>query len=121
MADDDSGHGGKRAGAGRPKGSRMRRSDELAEKLIADGRCPAEALTRLAVQAEAEGDIREAISAWKSLLPYVYPKPKPIEIAPELAIELARELAEARRNRQDSELTGTFGEMVERMVKAREG
>lgn len=120
MAKADNGHGGKRSGAGRPKGSRMRRSDELAQKLIAKGHCPAEALARLAVQAEAEGDIREAISAWKSLLPYVYPKPKPIEIAPELAIELAHELAEVRRDRQDTELTGTFAEMVERRFNARQ-
>lgn len=45
MADARSGHGGPRAGAGRPKGSRMRRSDALVEKLLAANKCPVDALT----------------------------------------------------------------------------
>ena len=65
---EQNGHGGKREGAGRPKGSRMRRSDELAERLISEGRCPVEALVRLAERAEAEGDLTQAIGAWKSVI-----------------------------------------------------
>ena len=89
-------HGGKREGAGRPKGSRMRRSDALAEELISAGKCPVKALVRLAEQAEAEGDIGQAIGAWKSILPYLHAKPKAIEFAPEQVIQLARDLAAAR-------------------------
>lgn len=96
MAKQGNGHGGKRAGAGRPKGSRMRRSEVLADELIAAGKCPIQALVRLAEQAEAEGDVGQAIGAWKSILPYVYPKPKAVEIEPEQVIDLARDLTAAR-------------------------
>ena len=63
------GHGGKRKGAGRPKRFRMRRSDELAGRLISEGRCPVESLVRIAERAEAEGDLTQAIGAWKSVMP----------------------------------------------------
>ena len=63
------GHGGSRPGAGRPKGSRMRRSDILADRLLSNGKCPVEALVRLAEKAEAEGDLSQAISALKGIVP----------------------------------------------------
>ena len=66
----------------------MRRSDELAERLISEGRCPVEALVRLAERAEAEGELTQAIGAWKSVMPYIYPKPKAVEVAPEILVEL---------------------------------
>lgn len=50
----------------------------------------------MAEKAEADGDISTAIGAWKAVLPYVYAKPKAIEIEPEAVIELARDLATAR-------------------------
>ena len=56
MAGHGKGHGGKREGSGRPKGSRMRRSEALAEELIVAGRCPAEALVRLAVNRRIKRD-----------------------------------------------------------------
>ncbi|MCT2538759.1 hypothetical protein [Sedimentimonas flavescens] len=90
------GHGGKREGAGRPKGSRMRRSDALAEKIVAAGLCPVDALIRLAERAENEGDLGQAIGAWKSILPYIYPRPKSVEFAADEVVELARDLAMAR-------------------------
>jgi len=113
---EQNGHGGKREGAGRPKGSRMRRSDELAERLISEGRCPVEALVRLAERAEAEGDLTQAIGAWKSVMPYIYPKPKAVEVAPEILVELAREMAAARADTGDRVATGSHVEAVERMV-----
>lgn len=90
-------HGGSRAGAGRPKGSRMRRSEALATKVIDGGNCPVDALIRLANDAEGQGDRREAISAWKAVLPFIYPRPKAVEVEPESAIELAGELVQAQR------------------------
>ena len=114
---EQNGHGGKRDGAGRPKGSRMRRSDELAERLIAEGRCPVEALVRLAERAEDEGDLTQAIGAWKSVLPYIYPKPKAVEVEPEILIDLAREMAAAKIEANDIEVTGSHVEMIECMKR----
>jgi hypothetical protein len=99
------GHGGKREGAGRPKGSRMRRSDELADRLIEDGKCPVDALVRLAEQAESEGDLGQAIGAWKSVLPYVYPKPKAVEVAPEVIVEMTQDIAAARARASRADLS----------------
>ena len=118
MAGQKSGHGGKRAGAGRPAGSRMRRSEVLVEKMIASGKCPIEALVRLAEKAEADGDILQAINAWKSTLPYLYAKPKSVEIAPEALVELTRSLSEARANEQHANESSTgYGERLERAAK----
>jgi len=118
MAGQKSGHGGKRVGAGRPAGSRMRRSEELAEKMITSGKCPLEALVRLAEKAEADGDISQAISAWKSTLPYLYPKPKSVEIAPEALVELTRSLSEVRAQEQHANDNSTsFGERLARAAK----
>lgn len=118
MATAKNGHGGKRAGAGRPRGSRMRRSEELAEKLIAAGKCPIEALIRLAEKAEVDGDISQAISAWKSTLPYIYPRPKAVEFAPEDLVELTRSLTEVRAQEQNARGSSTsYGERLERAIR----
>lgn len=118
MANANRSHGGKRVGAGRPAGSRMRRSEELAEKMIASGKCPIEALIRLAEKAEEDGDISQAINAWKSTLPYLYPRPKSVEIAPEALVELARNLSEVRAQGQRSNTSSTdLGERLERAHK----
>lgn len=74
----------------------MRRSDALAEELISSGKCPVRSLVRLAERAEAEGDLNQAIGAWKSVLPYIHPKPKSVEFDPQLVVELARDIAAAR-------------------------
>jgi hypothetical protein len=122
MAGPKDAHGGKRAGAGRPKGSRMRRSDELAEKLISSGKCPIEALVRLAEKAEVDGDISQAINAWKSALPYIYPRPKAVEIAPEELVDLTRKLSEARAQELQAAANSiSYGELLERATKRLEG
>lgn len=92
-----SNRGGARPGAGRPKGARNRRSQALADRLLEAGQCPAEALVRIAEEAEAAGNLTLALDAWKAVLPYVHAKPKPIELAPEDAVAIARELAQARQ------------------------
>lgn len=96
----ENGHGGARIGAGRPKGSRMRRSEALAERLIAQDQCPVEALVRLAQAAEEDGERGEAIAAWKSVLPYIYPKPKAVEVDASGVLEFAQELAVVRAEAQ---------------------
>lgn len=110
-------HGGKRVGAGRPKGSRSRRSDAVAEKLLAQGKCPVEALIRLAEDAEADGDRSLAIHAWKAVLPFVYPKPKPVEIYPDAVVELTRLLSEAKSHDAEGAGNSPLGQMVEKMRK----
>lgn len=95
----------------------MRRSDALAGELIETGKCPVQALIRLAEQAEADGDRGQAIGAWKSILPYVHPKPKAVEIAPEVVIELAREVAAARVNGSRPEPDPCFADRVENAFK----
>ncbi len=113
-------HGGKRSGAGRPKGSHGRRSEILADSLLAQGKCPVEALIRLADKAEAQGDLGQAIGAWKSIVPYVYPKPKAVEIEPETVIELAKAIAEARANPSGSEVGESYSVLLERFFREEE-
>jgi hypothetical protein len=110
-------HGGKRSGAGRPKGSRGRRSEILAETLLAQGKCPVEALIRLAEKAEAEGELALAIGAWKSIVPYVYPKPKAVEIEPETVIELAKAVAEARATPSGAGIHESYGVLLDRRIR----
>ena len=117
MAKAGNGHGGKRAGAGRPQGSRNRRSDALAEELIAEGRCPVRALIRLAEQSEKEGEITQAIGAWKSILPFVYPKPKAVEFAPEELVELSRNIAAARADASRELIPESLAARTERAMQ----
>ncbi|MFX0546878.1 hypothetical protein ACEWPL_015155 [Roseovarius sp. S1116L3] len=96
----------------------MRRSEELAEKMIASGKCPIEALVRLAEKAEMDGDISQAINAWKSTLPYLYPRPKSVEFAPEDLVELTRSLSEVRAQEQHANEHSTgYGERLETAIR----
>jgi hypothetical protein len=98
----------------------MRRSDALAEELISAGKCPVQALVRLAERAETEGDLAQAIGAWRSVLPYIYPKPKAVEIEPEEVIELARGLAEIRANAATNIVENDHVALVENFLRERE-
>ena len=105
-------HGGSRPGAGRPKGAQNRRTRLLADKLLGAGKCPAEALVRIAEQAEADGKMDLALDAWKAVLPYVHAKPKAVELDPERVIRLAREIAEARVSSKGA-LDGDYAGLLE--------
>lgn len=74
--------------------NRRWRSTGLADLLDTAGVNPAEALVRRAAEAEARGDLPLAVSTWKALLPYRFPKTKPIESDPDGVIELARRMKE---------------------------
>jgi len=65
---------------GRTKGVPNKRTAELAEMLHSMSCCPAEGLARIAQQAESEGNWPLAVDAYKTLLPYLYPKRKAIEV-----------------------------------------
>jgi len=78
-------HGGKRAGAGRKKGSLNKRT-EKAKQAIQDtidriGCNPLEAMLEIAEQAKNEGDLSLALSAYKELAQYVAPKRKAVELS----------------------------------------
>src|SRR5690606_31959584 len=72
--------GGKRNGAGRPEGSRNKRTLTVAEFLNQSKHNPVENLARLAQKAEADGNLRLAIHCYQALLPYYATRPKPIEL-----------------------------------------
>ena len=86
--------------------------------MIASGKCPIEALIRLAEKAETEGDISQAINAWKSTLPYIYPRPKAVEFAPEDLIELTRSLTEVRAQEQHANGNSLgYGQRLEKAIQ----
>jgi hypothetical protein len=70
------GWGGRREGAGRPKGLHGVKSSELAEMLDGMDANPAKGLARLALKAEREGDDDLACRAFAALMPFRYAKLK---------------------------------------------
>jgi hypothetical protein len=74
------GWGGRREGAGRPKGLHGVKSTELAEMLDSMGANPAKALARLGLKAEREGDDDLAVRAFSALMPYRFAKLKETSI-----------------------------------------
>jgi predicted TPR repeat methyltransferase len=113
--DNESNIGGFRPGSGRPKGAQNRRTQALADKLLSEGKCPAEALVRIAESAEAAGEMALAVDAWKAVLPYVHAKPKPVEIDPGQIVLMARDIAEARLVAKP-EYVSSFGQRLELAV-----
>jgi hypothetical protein len=67
--------GGRRAGAGRPPGSRNKRTLELISKLDAMGCDPAQELLRLGRKAEEAGNLDLASRAYAVLMRYRWPMP----------------------------------------------
>src|SRR4051812_32324556 len=86
------GHGGRRAGSGRPKGSPGLKSEALAGRLDEMGCDPAEALVRLGNKAEAAGDTDLAIKAFSALMPFRWPKLK--ESSLDLGLGLSGSIAQ---------------------------
>src|SRR4051794_25041833 len=93
--------GGARTGAGRPRGSVNKRSDELADKLNALGCDPAEGLARIASEALAENDRDLAARCYSSLLPYLYAKLKLSEISI-TQVDMAESILAARQRLRDA-------------------
>jgi hypothetical protein len=86
------GHGGRREGAGRPKGMHGVKSTDLAEMLDDMGANPAKGLARLALKAEAAGDDDLVVRAFTGLMPFRYPKLK--ESSLDLGLGLSGSLAD---------------------------
>jgi hypothetical protein len=109
-------HGGQRVGAGRPRGVPNRRSQQLFDEILLAGKCPAQALVRIAERAESEGKLALAIDAWKAVLPFVHAKPKAVELDPEAVVGLTRSMTEARYlSRQSSD--NSYGQRLESAIK----
>ena len=90
--------GGRRAGAGRPRGSRGRRTREAVAKAEALGPTPLEVLLELMHVARAEGERAEAVECAKAAAPYVHPKlaptspPTPVEFKADYSVLTESEL-----------------------------
>jgi hypothetical protein len=69
--------GGRREGAGRPCGSRGRRTKDSITKAEALGPTPLEVLLESMHAARAEGERAEAVECAKAAAPYVHPKLAP--------------------------------------------
>jgi hypothetical protein len=70
--------GGKRDGAGRPAGSKNKRTQEIEDKLAALNCDPIEGMAMLAVDPTASQELK--FQAFKELAQYVAPKRKAVEM-----------------------------------------
>lgn len=70
--------GGKRPGAGRPKGSANKRTREIADKAAEEGVTPLEYL--LSVMRNELADEARRLDAAKAAAPYVHPKLSTVEL-----------------------------------------
>ena len=95
--------GGSREGAGRPRGSRGRRTRESVAKAEALGPTPLEVLLESMHAARAEGERAEAVDCAKAAAPYVHAKlapksaPAPAEDEVDYSVLSDAELAEFER------------------------
>lgn len=70
--------GGKREGAGRPAGSKNKRTEEIEEKLAALNCDPIEGMATIAADPTASQELK--FQAFKELAQYVAPKRKAVEM-----------------------------------------
>ena len=95
--------GGRREGAGRPRGSRGRRTRESITKAEALGPTPLEVLLESMHAARAEGERAEAVDCAKAAAPYVHPKlapaspPTPVHEAVDYDVLSDTELAQLEK------------------------
>jgi hypothetical protein len=68
------GRGGRRAGAGRKKGSQVRRSQEIVARVAAAGISPLEVILTAMRRAFQHGDLEKAAAFAKDAAPYLHPK-----------------------------------------------
>ena len=102
------GHGGKRPGAGRPKGKLGRNTEDLARKLEALGCDPFEGMVELAMDTNLDPALRGRMYA--ELAMYVVPKRKSIEMQAEVKTEtVTGPNAESLLSRLEKAATGRSG------------
>jgi len=66
--------GGFRPGAGRPKGSKSKRSQAIAALAISKGKTPLEVMLKIMRDADTKGDVETALQAAHNAAPYVHPR-----------------------------------------------
>lgn len=114
-------HGGKREGAGRPKGSLNRRSIEAIEDVAREypDWTPLKHLARVANDEKLDQEIR--LDAAKAAAPYVHPKPRTIELDPDALVELEERIAGARADalaRKGWNPLSNLADRMERLARA---
>ena len=95
--------GGKRPGAGRPKGAVTKKTQEIAERALAGGVSPLEVMLRAMRDAYAQGDLATSAGFAKLAAPYCHPRLNavahtgkddgPIKVEDMSNLEIARRLA----------------------------
>lgn len=100
------GWGGRREGAGRPKGLHGVKTTELAEMLDSMDANPAKGLARLALKAEREGNDDLAVRAFAALMPFRWPKLKEGTLGLGLDGSLADRLEDAQARLQITVVSG---------------
>jgi hypothetical protein len=98
--------GGRREGAGRPKGLHGVKTTELAEMLDSMDANPAKGLARLALKAEREGNDDLAVRAFSALMPFRWPKLKESAVDLGLSGSLADRLEQAQSRLTISVVSG---------------
>jgi len=86
------GRGGRRPGAGRPKGSPTKYSERIAEMLSEMDCDPIVGMARLAKEAEANGEKGLAGQMYRELAQYVAPKRKAVEMTVDATITAHEDL-----------------------------
>lgn len=74
------GHGGRRPGAGRPKGSASKRTREIADRACEEGKTPLEIMLDVMREAYGAHDLPAALEAAKAAAPYVHPRLAAVEM-----------------------------------------
>lgn len=71
--------GGKRPGAGRPRGSANKKTREIANRVAETGKTPLEVMVELMAERREAGDWAGCLDAARSAAPYIHPKLSAIE------------------------------------------
>lgn len=114
-------HGGRREGAGRPKGSLNRRSVEAIEAVAREfpDWSPLQHLARVANDAKLDEAIR--LDAARAAAPFIHPRPRSIDLDPDALVDLEGRIAEARAGalaRKGFLPTDAFADRLQRAVAA---
>ncbi|MFG1346114.1 hypothetical protein V5F59_14565 [Xanthobacter autotrophicus DSM 431] len=115
---DDRKRGGKREGAGRPKGSLNKRSIEAIEAVVAKypDWTPLLHFATVANDTSMPADIR--LDAAKAAAPFFHPRPKSVELDPDALVTLEGRIAAARASATLKETGEHLGGLGDRLLRA---
>lgn len=109
------GRGGKRSGAGRPRGSATQRTREIADEAAENGITPLEVMLEAMRSFHGGGDMEKAASIAKDAAPYMHPRLAAVEhtgkgggpVFPAMSEAMINELA-GKIKAQSDKLDGEF-------------